>query len=501
MSSRTATIVFLGTLLSILAIVIAWFAGDPLISTALNQLDHWESTPRQWLQAPSWPTPYLWLLAIGIVTGLALLARLAPPSNQWLRALILSVLIGLTLRYVLWRSCTTLNLSNPLNGVFSLILLSLELLSIANILIQLVCQFQVSDRREEAAEFAEALMAREYLPSVDILIPTYNESPFILRRTILGCQAQNYGTPHGVTNGTASGTTTIYLLDDTQRPAMQALAAELGCQYITRPLNAHAKAGNLNHALPLTEGELIAVLDADFVPTENFLTATVGFFQDPQIGLVQTPQCYYNPDPIALNLGLTPYCSHEEEVFFRQIQPVRAGNNAAICVGTSFIVRRSALLAVGGFVTDSLTEDYFTGVKLAALGYQLVYLNQKLSAGLAAENARDHISQRLRWAQGNLQAFFIDSNPLTIPGLTLRQRFAHLGGLLHWLAGAGRLGFLLMPLVYLVLGAIPLRTTLPELVFFFIPYYFAHFALHHWLSIRSRTAILSDVYSTLLCVP
>ena len=162
------------------------------------------------------------------------------------------------------------------------------------------------------------------------------------------------------------GPKTIYLLDDTPRPAIKALAAELGCEYITRPDNQHAKAGNLNHAIPKTQGELLALFDADFVPTTNFLTRTLGFFQDPQVALVQTPQSFYNPDPIARNLGLEDVLTPEEEVFYRQIQRVRDGAGAVVCAGTSFVLRRAALPAMGGFVTDAESDAFFAGILLAA---------------------------------------------------------------------------------------------------------------------------------------
>jgi cellulose synthase (UDP-forming) len=154
----------------------------------------------------------------------------------------------------------------------------------------------------------------------------------------------------------------------------------------------------------------------------------VGFFQQAKVGLVQTPQSFYNADPIARNLGLEGVLTPEEEVFYRQIQPMRDGVGSVVCSGTSFVVRRSALENSGGFVTESLSEDYFTSVRLAAQGNDVIYLDEKLSAGLAAEDIAAHATQRLRWARGTLQAFFIDSNPLTIPGLTPMQRLGHLEG-------------------------------------------------------------------------
>jgi cellulose synthase (UDP-forming) len=246
---------------------------------------------------------------------------------------------------------------------------------------------------------------------------------------------------------------------------------------------------------------LLVVFDADFVPTRNFLTRTVGFFQDEAVALVQTPQSFYNPDPIARNLGLEDVLTPEEEVFYRQVQRVRDGAGAVVCAGTSFVMRRTALAAVGGFVTEAVSEDFFTGIQLAAKGFKLVYLNEKLSAGLAAENIAAHALQRVRWEQGTLQAFFIRSNPLTIPGLSPIQRLAYFEGLLHWFTSIARVVFLVMPLTYSFFGVIPLQATGTELLYFFLPFYLVQLSAFSWLNYRSRSALLSDVYSLVLAFP
>jgi cellulose synthase (UDP-forming) len=363
------------------------------------------------------------------------------------------------------------------------------MLMLASSTIQLFLMLKMKSRRREADLLANQVLDGSFQPSVDILIPTYDEPVFILRRTIIGCQAIEYANKK------------IYLLDDTRRTEVKQMAAELGCEYMTRPDNRYAKAGNLNHAIAKTNSELIVVFDADFVPTQNFLTRTVGFFQDENVALVQTPQSFYNTDPIARNLGLENVLTPEEEVFYRQIQPIRDGAGSIICSGTSFVVRRRALEAVGGFVTDSLSEDYFTGIRLSAKGYRLVYLDEKLSAGLAAENISAHAIQRLRWARGTLQAFFIKANPLTIPGLRPIQRLAHFEGLLHWFTSISRVGFLIIPLAYSFLGVIPLRANTAELVYFFLPYYLVQLTVFSWLNYRSRSALLSDIYSLVLTFP
>ncbi|MBE9184250.1 glycosyltransferase [Microcoleus sp. LEGE 07076] len=484
-----ATLVVLGAVALAGAIAGAWFARQGTVSEIFATIDTWQQHPPVWLQVPAASKMYLLVPTVVLVSAALAAIKISPQPQKWSRAVVVAIVLALTIRYVLWRSLVTLNLSDPVNGIFSLGLFFLEMLMVFTTSIQLYLMLRVKDRRREADRMAVAVAAGNFVPTVDILIPTYNEPIFILRRTVIGCQALDY--PHKK----------VYLLDDTKRPEIKLLAKELGCEYITRPDNIHAKAGNINHATNLTNGELIVVFDADFIPTKNFLTRTVGFFQNPEIALVQTPQSFYNHDPIARNLGLENVLAPEEEVFYRQIEIIKDSADSVICCGTSFVVRRSALQTVGGFVTDSVCEDYFTGIRLSATGYRLVYLDEKLSAGLAAENIEAHLTQRLRWAQGTLQAFFIKSNPLTIRGLRFVQRLCHLEGLLHWFTSLTRVLFLLMPLAYSFLGIIPLRTNARELVYFFLPYYLVQVTVFSWLNRRSRSALLSDVYSFVQCIP
>ncbi|MEM9154520.1 MAG: glycosyltransferase [Cyanobacteria bacterium P01_F01_bin.33] len=471
------------------AIVAAWFAGEGRISRIFETLQRLQLSPPLWLEVPLVTGELLIAPAVILFLVALLITRLSPQPQAWSRFATITILLALAMRYVVWRSLSTLNLSEPLQGAFSLGLYAMEMLVLAGNVIQLLLLVKVRDRTSQADELSRDVQAGAYCPNVDILIPTYNEPEFILRRTVVGCQALDY--PHK----------TIYLLDDTRRPHIKALAQSLGCEYVARPHNEHAKAGNLNHAIPLTESELIVVFDADFVPTTNFLTRTVGFFQDEAVGLVQTPQTFYNPDPIARNLGLENTLTPEEEVFYRQIQPMRDGSGSVVCSGTSFVMRRSAIEATGGFVTDSLSEDYFTGIRLAAEGYEAVYLDEKLSAGLAAENIAAHATQRLRWARGTLQGLFIDANPLTISGLTFVQRLGHLEGLLHWFSSIARVVFLLMPLAYSFLLVIPIQATAAELMYYSLPFYLVQLTVFAWLNRRSRSALLSDIYSLVLVFP
>jgi len=452
---------------------------DSLLTVRTVPLLGIENLEKPWL---FWPL----VLMVGL-SGVVL--RCCTVRQQWGRLVIVSSLLALMLRYLLWRSLVTLNLRTPTEAAVSLLLLGIEGFIMSGYALQLYLLLKVNDRRPQADAAAMAVKAGRYQPWVDILIPTYNEPLTILRRTIVGCQALDYPYKR------------IYVLDDTRRPALQDLAAELGCHYLARPDNHHAKAGNLNHALGHTHSELIAVFDADFVPTRNFLTRTVGLFQTADIGLVQTYQSFYNPDPVARNLGLETQLPQEVEIFSRHYQVLRDSIETALCYGSSFVVRRSALEAVGGFVTDSLSEDYYTGIQLAAAHYRVVYLNESLSAGLCADDMGGHIGQRLRWARGTLQGFFIAAGPLRAKNLTLLQRLAHLEGMSQWFHSPLRLLLLVLPLASAFLGIVPLETTLREWVYYFLPYYWLLLSTFAWLNGRSRSALISDVYAVVQCIP
>ncbi len=475
--------------LGIVGFLIAWLIAQ-FNCDSISSFLTWESPLLFLVQTPSFEHHYQVFLPTVIFSLFALaIIRLSPQPKTWSRLIIISILLALLVRYLLWRSLTTLNLATPLDAFLSLGIFLLELFFITRSLISLFLMLRVSNQSERAQLYSQAVQSDFYSPSVDILIPSYNEPDFILRRTIIGCQALDYANK------------SIYLLDDTNRPEIAKLAKELGCQYFTRGDNLYAKAGNLNHALDKTEGELVAVFDADFIPTSNFLTRTVGFFESSQVALVQTPQTFYNPDPISLNLGLEKIIPPEEEIFYRQIQPIKDANGSVVCAGTSFVVRRKALTEIGYFVTDSLSEDYFTGIELSARGYQLIYLNEKLSAGLAAESIANHVEQRLRWARGTLQAFFIKSNPLTIKGLTIRQRLVHLEGILHWFDNFPRILFMVLPLPCLLFNLSPVLTSNNDLIYIFLPFYFFNILVFSWLNLRSRSAVFADIYELICLFP
>jgi len=220
---HAATVILLGIVLLSGIIIAGWFAGEDRISGVLTQVNDWQMHPPIWLEAPKIDMKYLLLPTVGLLLTVFVVMKMSPQPRIWSQRLVVAILIIVTLRYVLWRSLSTLNLVDPLNGVFSLGLFFAEMLMLSTSIIQLFLMFNFKERYHEADVKSLAVISGIYVPDVDILIPTYNEPSFIVRRTIIGCQALDY------TNKK------IYLLDDTNRSEMRELAEELGCHYLTRP--------------------------------------------------------------------------------------------------------------------------------------------------------------------------------------------------------------------------------------------------------------------------
>jgi cellulose synthase (UDP-forming) len=281
-------------------------------------------------------------------------------------------------------------------------------------------------------------------PSVDVLIPTYNEPLDVVRATVLGALALDY--PQDRLN--------VIVLDDGRRKEFEDWTAQVGAGYITRGDNAHAKAGNINHALQQTDGEYVAIFDSDHVPTRSFLQATLGWFaRDHRLGLVQTPHHFYSPDPFERNLGQFRKIPNEGALFHRLVQDGNDLWNASFFCGSCAVLRRRALEEIGGLAVETVTEDAHTALRLQCQGWNTAYINIPQAAGLATESLSAHIGQRIRWARGMVQILRRE-NPLFARGLSFAQRLCYFNATTHFLFAAPRLIFLTVPLTYLLFGIV-----------------------------------------------
>jgi cellulose synthase (UDP-forming) len=287
---------------------------------------------------------------------------------------------------------------------------------------------------------------------IDVYVCTYDEPSEVIMATLAGCRALTY--PH-----------TTYLLDDGRRPEMAELAELAGARYLTRPDNSHAKAGNLNAALPRTDGDLVLVLDADHVPMPDALDALVGYFDDPQMAVVQTPHDFFNHDSAQhYDVG-----RHEQSLFYRVVSPGKDRHGAAYWCGSAALINRHALLAIGGVATETIAEDFHTTIRLLRHGWRSRYHDEVLVQGLAPHDLDGYLLQRDRWARGNLAVFTLPESPLRARALTPRQRLSYLASLLAYLAPPMRLLLLMTLGLVLWTGELPMKISIAALAALWLP--------------------------------
>lgn len=425
-----------------------------------------------------------------IVGAIYFLSPLLPIARGWARHSIFAVVWLVVAWYLYWRLFVTVL---PATGAWYEIswlwlCFAIELLSIFDQLILYITFLRTSDRGGEADRHEARLRAlpTAQLPSVDLFIPTYNEPVEVLEKTITGALCLDY--PN----------VSIWVLDDGRRPWLKAFCETKGVGYQNRPDNAHAKAGNINHALTRTTGEFIAVFDADFIPQRLFLMRTIGFFSDPKVGILQVPHAFYNHDPMQANLALRKSLPDEQRFFFDAIMPSRDAWNAAFCCGSNSVTRRAALNEVGSALpTESITEDMLLSMTLLRKGFVTRYLCERLAFGLAPETVGAFFVQRQRWARGAVQILYLAGGPLG-RGLTLMQRLLFLPT--HWLSlGLRSLIAVVAPIVFLWTGVSPVFDVSPaDVVYYFLPTVLALSGGVRAYAPRQHFALASQVQGTFL---
>ncbi len=289
--------------------------------------------------------------------------------------------------------------------------------------------------------------------AVDVYVCTYDEPIEVVMATLAGCRALTY--PH-----------TTYLLDDGRRAEMEELAGLAGARYLTRGDNSHAKAGNLNAALPRTEGDLVLVLDADHVPMPDALDALVGYFDDERMAVVQTPHDFFNHDSAQhYSVG-----RHEQSLFYRVVCPGKDRHGGVYWCGSAALINRHALLEIGGVATETIAEDFHTTIRLLRHGWRSRYHDEVLVQGLAPHDLDGYLLQRDRWARGNLAVFTLPESPLRARELRPLQRLSYLASLLAYLAPPMRLLLLVTLGLVLWTGALPMKISVVALAALWLPF-------------------------------
>lgn len=344
--------------------------------------------------------------------------------------IVVSVLYSIV--YFAWRATATVNVDGYPGYSWSFF--AFDLFGFLNSLLFIFATWRLRNR--ESVPYSGKY-------KVDVYIPTINESVDLLRTTFFHVLKMDY--PHET-----------YVLDDGRRPEVQKLAESMGVKYISRPDSKHAKAGNVNHAMTKTHGDLIAIFDADGIPRRDFLTRLVGYFEDEKVALVQTPNAFYNLDSFqhwVEDSGKQTW--HEQSLWYDVIlRGLDYGDAAAWC-GSGSIIRRKAIDDVGGVATSSVTEDTLTTLMLHKRGYNSVFHDEPIAFCLAPNSIEPYLVQRGRWAMGSVQILKRHFLTLVGPGkLTFLRRVTYLMTI-YYFTSVQKIFYFMAPFLFLVFGISP----------------------------------------------
>lgn len=433
------------------------------------------------------PIPIIGLFAVNIICILSVILINFLLKNRMPRLniiLVLSISLVMTLRYIFWRTFTTLHFPNIYSAIFGIFLYLAELYSWCVLFIAFFQSLSPLNR-----PIVPLPTDSQLWPDVDIFIPTYNESLGIVKITVYG--AINLEWPKNKIK--------IWLLDDGKRSEFKSFAHEVGVNYLARSSNNHAKAGNLNYALKHTQGEYIAIFDCDHVANQDFLIKTMGwFFKDKNLALIQTPHYFFSPDPIERNLKIHRKIPSENNLFYGVIQDGNDTWNSTFFCGSCAILKREPLEEVGGVAVETVTEDAHTSLKMHKKGYTSAYLKTPLSAGLATETFSGHVGQRIRWARGMTQILRID-NPLFSKNLSIPQKVCYTGVMIHYLSCISRIIFLFSPLAFLLFHNYIISASAILIFLYVVPHLFLSIYTNYLVQGKYRHSFFSEIYETILC--
>lgn len=371
--------------------------------------------------------------------------------------------IVLGLRYLIWRWTESYSLENP---VFWAVILTAETLTF---LCLLLFYFDIWDEQDSLP--ADPPQDRQALGlpgdgskiTVDIFVATYDEAPEIVAPTLDA--ALNLNIPPSIKFR-------LHVLDDGARASIHALALSKGAKYHARPDRAGFKAGNVREALIHSDGDFIAICDADTILRPSFLENTLGYFRDPKVSWVQTPHWFYDIPKgemlgvfgrkrlnkssrfarwFALGFGRRRFAADpffsDSSLFFDVIQRRRNRHGGSFNCGAGSIYRREALLQVALDDADSkipdpdpslalvrqhlaeplkfhVSEDILTSIAHHSRGYRSVlhpYVEAKM---LSPQDLRSFLQQRTRYAVGTFDIFF-HHNPILKAGMPLPIKLSY----------------------------------------------------------------------------
>lgn len=406
--------------------------------------------------------------------------------------------------YLGWRVLFTLPIHEGfLNLIFGVLLVSAEIITVFT-------TFELYYQKMRLNQFQLVLpqVPEEYYPDVDVFIATHNEPVDILYKTVNACTFMVYPDKSKVH---------IYLCDDGDREEVKTLADEFRIGYLGLSGNKEAKSGNYNNALKNTSSPLIATFDADMIPQRMFLMKTVPYFllskfknEDGawrlrreeemesaiKLGLVQTPQSFYNPDLFQFNLYSEENIPNEQDFFSKEVNILRNSSNAVAYTGSNTVILRKGMEEIGGFPLKTITEDLETSIRLQKAGYITYATDEILAAGLTTTTVKSMLKQRVRWARGVIQSLQ-NTHAICTKKLPFKARITYLNSFLYWWSFFNRFIFIISPVLFALFDFRIVNASFWNVVFIWLPAYFFYSLSMRFLSGNIRNQRWSQVIDTI----
>lgn len=398
----------------------------------------------------------------------------------------------LSLTYLVWRGLFTLPWKESAFALtYGIVLWLCEVISN-------LTAFILIGNKGKLNMVAKPEIALHEYPNVDVLIATHNEEVPLLLKTVNAAVNMNYPDREKVH---------IYISDDKNRPEVKALAAKFNVGYIGMKNNRHAKSGNLNNALSQTNAPLVATFDADMIPYSDFLLETVPYFVGNQkartnngdvkpLGLVQTPQSFYNADLFQFNFFAEKSLPNEQDFFSRKVNILNNAHGSAIYTGSNTLILRKAIEDAGGFPIHTITEDFEMGARINCEGYSSFSTSEPKASGLAPTDIPSILKQRIRWARGVVQSVR-NLRLLRNKKLAFQQKLVYLNGYLYWWSFIRRLIFIIAPILFTVFNIKVVDTNLWTAFLLWLPAYSMLQLAMHDVSSDIRTQRWAEVQETI----
>ncbi|PWJ47226.1 glycosyltransferase [Faecalicatena contorta] len=437
--------------------------------------------------------------------GLEAMRRQAAKEKQKRDILFIATMILMSI-YLIWRMLFTIPFQRGIwNGIFGILLIVAETMTVFTTFELFIQKIQKKVDRLELP-----VIPTEFYPDVDVFIATHNEPVDLLYKTVNACTHMDYPDKSKVH---------IYLCDDGNRQAVAELAAQFDIGYIPLAENKHAKSGNLNNALAHTTSPLIATFDADMIPQHTFLMKTVPYFllpefikegevwrlrceEDPpykerKLGLIQTPQSFYNPDLFQFNLYAEQNIPNEQDFFSMEINRIRNASNAVAYTGSNTVISRQAMEEIGGFPYHTITEDFETSIRLQQANYLTYATNEVQAAGLTTTTISSMLKQRVRWARGIIQSLQ-NTGAIFSRKLPFAANITYLNSFLYWWSFFNRLVFILSPILFALFDFQIVNAGFWDILLFWLPSYALYSTAMRFLSGNIRNQRWSQVIDTTL---